>query len=122
SVLYHIAAIEIDYLYADLLRQPFPEQIVALFPFEVREENGSLTPVLGFEQEWYRERLDTVRAHVIDVFRAMDEDDYRRARHLTDYPIDITPEWAAYHLVEHEAEHRGELASLRTRAEHATRT
>jgi hypothetical protein len=121
SVLYHIAAIEIDYLYADLLDQPFPQAIVELFPYEVREENGRLTPVRGFELGWYLERLDAVRAYVVDVFRAMDEADFRRARHLTAYPIDITPEWAAYHLVEHEAEHRGELAALRARAEHATR-
>jgi uncharacterized damage-inducible protein DinB len=118
SVLYHIAAIEIDYLYADLLDQPFPQQIVELFPFDVREEQGRLTPVRGFEPGWYLQRLDTVRTYVLETFQAMDEADFRRPRRLTAYPIDITPEWAAYHLVEHEAEHRGEIASLRMRAEY----
>jgi len=119
SVLYHIAAIEIDYLYADLLGQPFPPAIVDLFPYEVREENGRLTPVRGFDLAWYRHRLDRVRDHVLEVFRAMDEDDFRRVRRLADYPVDITPEWAVYHLIEHEAEHRGEIATLRARAEAA---
>src|SRR5436190_11788329 len=49
SILYHIAAIEADYLYADLLEQPFPQTVVELFPYEVREENGRLTPVHGFD-------------------------------------------------------------------------
>jgi len=57
SILYHIAAIEADYLYADLLQVEFPAEVVALFPYEVREENGRLTPVQGFDLDWYISRL-----------------------------------------------------------------
>jgi len=118
SVLYHIAAIEIDYLYADLLEQPFPQAIVDLFPYDVREENGRLTPVPAFDLPWYLHRLDTTRRQVVEAFRAMDLADFRRVRSL-EY-ADITPEWAAYHLTQHEAEHRGEIAALRAQAEYAT--
>lgn len=119
SILYHIAAIEIDYLYADLLREPFPADIVSLFPYEVREEDGRLTPIQGFDLDWYLHRLDYTRARLLEVFRAMTPDDFRRVRHLTDYVIDITPEWVLPHLMQHESEHRGELVAVRAQAERA---
>jgi uncharacterized damage-inducible protein DinB len=41
--------------------------------------------------------------------------DFRRPRQLPEY--DVTPEWILHHLMQHEAEHRGEMGILRTRAE-----
>jgi uncharacterized damage-inducible protein DinB len=118
SILYHMAAIEADYLYADTLEQPFPEAVIAMFPYEVREENGRLTPVRGYPLGWYLSRLADVRRRVLEAFQAMDLAEYQRVRQL-DY-ADITPEWTLHHLMQHEAEHRGELAALRARAEAAT--
>lgn len=120
SVLYHVAAIEADYLYADILGQPYPQQLVELFPFDVREESGRLTPVRGFELSWYIQRLDRVRSMLLEALQGMSLADFRRARYLQEYNYDITPEWTLYHLTQHEAEHRGELAALRARAEAAT--
>jgi uncharacterized damage-inducible protein DinB len=117
GVLYHIAAIEVDYLYVDTLEQPFPQVVIDMFPYEVREEHGRLTPVRGFDLQWYLHRLDYVRELVLEAFGKIDLADFRRARHLPDY--DITPEWTLYHLTQHEAEHRGELAAIRARAEQA---
>lgn len=118
SILYHIAAIEADYLYADTLEQSFPQEIIDLFPYEVREENGRLAPVRGFELNWYLSRLEHVRQRMLDAFRAMDLTDYQRVRQLEN--TDITPEWTLHHLMQHEAEHREELVALRARAEAAT--
>jgi uncharacterized damage-inducible protein DinB len=120
SVLYHIAAIEADYLYADTLEQAFPQEVIDLFPYEVREENGRLTPVRGFDLGWYIQRLDRVRSLLLEAFRAIDLADFRRARYLREYNYETTPEWVLHHLMQHESEHRGEIASLRARAE-ATR-
>jgi uncharacterized damage-inducible protein DinB len=117
TVLYHIAAIELDYLYADLLGQPFPPDVVERFPYEVREDSGHLTPVRKFDMDWYLQRLTFAHDLLLKSIQSMDLDDFRRARHLTDRPIDITPEWTLFHLTQHEAEHRGELASIRMRAE-----
>jgi uncharacterized damage-inducible protein DinB len=117
TILYHIAAVEADYLYADLLSQPFPGEIADLFPHEVREENGRLTPIRGRQVEWYLHRLEVSRGRLLESFRTMDLGDFRRLRHLTDRPVDITPEWTLYHLTQHEAEHRGELVTMRARAE-----
>jgi uncharacterized damage-inducible protein DinB len=119
SVLYHIAAIEADYLYADILGQPYPQLVVELFPFDVREESGRLTPVRGFELSWYIQRLDRARSMLREALQVMNLADFRRPRSLQEYKYDITPEWTLYHLTQHEAEHRGELAALRARAEAA---
>ena len=115
SILYHIAAIEADYLYVDVLEQPFPSDLMALFPYDVREENGRLTAVQGHDLAWYIHRLDDTRARLLEAFRDITVDDFRRPRHLAEY--DITPEWTLYHLMQHESEHRGELAAVRARAE-----
>jgi uncharacterized damage-inducible protein DinB len=114
SILYHIAAIEIDYVYADLLEEAFPLEIIAMLPFDVREENGLLTQVSGFDLAWYRTRLEAGRRRLLELFEAMDMADYVRARER-DW-ADITPEWTLHHLIQHEAEHRGEIAAIRARA------
>jgi len=121
TVLYHIALIELDYLYSDLLGQSFPQEVVDLFPYEVREESGRLTPIPAFELVWYMSRLDFAHSRVVQIVQAMDLEDFHRVRQLIDRPIDLTPEWTLYHLTQHEAEHRGELAAIRARAQSVER-
>jgi hypothetical protein len=41
----------------------------------------------------------------------MHETDYRRARNFEHY--DVTPEWVLHHLAQHEAEHCGEILTIR---------
>ncbi len=93
TLLYHIAVIELDYLYSDLLGQSFPQEVVDLFPYEVREESGRLTPIPAFELVWYMSRLDFAHNRVVQIVRAMDLEDFHRVRQLVDRPIDLTPEW-----------------------------
>jgi hypothetical protein len=46
TLLYHVAAIEADWLFTEILEgiEPWPKD---LFPFDVREQDGRLTPVNG---------------------------------------------------------------------------
>jgi len=112
TLLYHIAAIELDWLVADVLEGQTPdESIWDLFTYDVRDEQGRLTHVSGHHMAWYRERLDRVRDMLRDTYRNMTLADFRRARSLEHY--DVTPEWVLHHLAQHEAEHRGELMTLR---------
>lgn len=112
TLLYHIAAIEADWLYAEVLEEEqFPPEVVALFPHDVRDERGRLTPVRGLDLEAHLRRLDAVRERLWAVFGAMAPADFRRARGLPDY--DVTPEWVIHHLAQHEAEHRGQIGTLR---------
>jgi hypothetical protein len=46
-------------------------------------------------------------------------DDWRRLRSPDDVDYRVTPEWAVFHLVEHEAGHSFQISALRSRAERA---
>lgn len=116
TLLYHIAAIELDWLYAEVREEPdFPPAVVALFPLDVRNAEGRLTPCLRVDLAAHLARLDTTRAWLLATFRALTLDEFRRARRLPDY--DVTPEWVLHHLMQHEAEHRGEIGLIRALAE-----
>ena len=52
----------------------------------------------------------------MDVFQAMTLAEFRRVRSFEHY--DVTPEWVLHHLIQHEAEHRGQIGSIRDEAEH----
>jgi len=111
TLLHHIAAIEIDWLYADVLEREFPPEVNALFPYDVRDDRGRLTQVLGLSLEEHVRRLDETRAVFLASFREMPLFEFRRVRHHAAY--DVTPEWVIHHLSQHEAEHRGQIAELR---------
>jgi uncharacterized damage-inducible protein DinB len=117
--LYHIAAIETDWLFAEVLADYTPETAVswpdALLPYDVRDEKGWLTHVPDEKLTSHWQRLDAVRSILLDAFRGMSPAEFRRPRHLEKY--DVTPEWVLFHLIQHEAEHRGQILERRTEAE-----
>jgi hypothetical protein len=105
TLLYHIAAIELDYLQADVLEgAPLPDALWALFPIDVRDEQGRLSVVRSVSLDQHLSRLAAVRQALIDVYSGLTVEDFFRPRVLPDY--DITPEWVIHHLIQHEAEHR----------------
>jgi len=120
TVLYHIADIEADWLYAEVLEQPFPPEVAARFPYPTRDAQGRLTQVLGLSLEVHLQRLAMVRDLLLSVYQAMDLVDFRRVRTLPHY--DVTPEWVLHHLMQHEAEHHSQLGALRASAEGALAT
>ena len=111
SILYHMALIEADWLYTEVLELPIPDQLASLFPYDARDQHGLLTSIHGVVLGEHLARLDTVRQHVLASYQALDLHDFRRVRHLPDY--DVTPEWVLHHLAQHEAEHRSEIGALR---------
>ncbi len=115
AVLYHMALIEADWLYTEVLEQQPPPQVEALFPYNHRDAQGHLTQLQGFDLAHYLSLLETVRSLVLDVYQQMGLTDFRRPRSLEAY--DVTPEWVLHHLMQHEAEHRSQIGSLRYRAE-----
>lgn len=115
TLLYHIAAIELDWLYAEVLEQDFPADLVALFPYDVRDPQGRLSVVTGVSLEEHLHRLATVRTALLTAFRELSVEDFRRPRQLPDYAV--TPEWVLHHLMQHEAGHRGEIGEMRRLAE-----
>lgn len=109
TLLYHLAAIEADWLYAEVLQEDFPEDVLAHFPTDVRGASERLSRITGEGLEAHLERLGFVRTRLLERFTGMDETEYRRLRHLPDY--DVSPEWVLHHLAQHEALHRGQISA-----------
>jgi uncharacterized damage-inducible protein DinB len=110
SLLYHIALIEADWLYVEVLGTEWDPEILSLFPLECRSEDSSLTHIEGQSLEEHILRLNKVREIFLSHFHSMDLTDWRQPRVLEHY--DVTPEWVVYHLIEHESHHRGQIFQL----------
>ncbi|MGM0877956.1 MAG: DinB family protein [Bacillota bacterium] len=110
SLLFHIALVEADWLYVEVLGAEWDPEIRSLFPLESHSEDGSLTHIEGQSLEEHFYRLNKVREVLLSHFRSMDLTDWRKPRVLEHY--DVTPEWVVYHLIEHESHHRGQIFQL----------
>jgi hypothetical protein len=91
--------------------------LAQLVVYDVRDGEGQLTVVRGEPLGIHLLRLDAARALFLKTLRTITLTEFRRVRTVETY--DITPEWALHHLMQHEAEHRGQLMELRQRAEKA---
>ncbi|MEM7332743.1 MAG: DinB family protein [Chloroflexota bacterium] len=107
TLLYHIAIIEMDWLFVEVLQRPFPPHLEALFSKPDRDSNGRLTLITGDSISTHLDRLKAVRQALLDAFSKLMLDDFRRPRSFE--PYDVTPEWVIFHLLEHEIEHRGHI-------------
>ena len=77
TLLYHIAAIELDWAFADLQgrdEEAFPAGTWDWFPIDVREEDGRLSPVVE-PMPRHLDRLEWVRGHLLDTLRNMSDTD-----------------------------------------------
>lgn len=118
TLLYHLALIETDYLCIDVLgRDDYFEDLQAILPYRDRDRDGQLSVVTGVALDEHLRRLDTVRQRLLETFAAMTMEQMERPRLLPDWGYEISPAWTLHHLMQHEAEHRGEIGSLRTLAE-----
>jgi uncharacterized damage-inducible protein DinB len=116
TLLYHIAAIEIEWLYCVVVVQEFSAEANALVPHPIRDETGRLSPVGGVSLPNHLQRLDAARQLLLDVYADLTLADFRRARQLPQYHV--TPEWVLYHLTQHETEHRGQIGEIITWSKH----
>ena len=120
TLLYHIVAIELDWLYVEILEQPdYSAKVTTLLPYDVREPSGRLMPVYGESLDSHLARLAVSRQLLLDELRPLTAAELYRVRRFD--PYDVTPEWVLYHLVEHETGHRGEIGELRRQAERSRR-
>ena len=110
TLLYHIAAIELDWLYADLLGRDFPDETAGWFPVDVREEGGRLTPIVE-PYDRHLGRLAWVRAQLLAELWAIADADLDRT--YNPGPQESGGGFILHHLMQHEAEHRGQIGEIR---------
>ncbi|MDQ7820751.1 MAG: DinB family protein [Armatimonadota bacterium] len=117
SLLYHIALVEMSWLYYDLLLQPkLPADVASEFPYPMQTPDGRLTPVLGEPLQSHLARLARSRQVFLEAIRELSGDEWRRLRAPQGEDYAVTPEWVVFHLVEHEAGHAFQISSLKRRA------
>lgn len=110
SLLYHIAYVEAGWLYGEVMeKEAWDSEIEELFPLDGWPD-GKLAHVDGDTLDVHLYRINKVRETLLSHFRSMNLVDWRRARVLDEY--EVTPEWVIYHLMEHEAHHRGQIFQL----------
>jgi uncharacterized damage-inducible protein DinB len=108
TLLYHIADIELDWLYSEILESDIPSGLAALFPIPTRTRDGHLSVVAAMTLAEHEQRLTRVRHEVLERLQNLSETDFYRVRNLE--PYDVNPAWVLYHLLEHEAKHGEQIA------------
>lgn len=111
SLLYHIALIEADYLYADTLGVDYPDWLEELLPWSDRDSTGHLTVVTGVSLEEHLARLDRIRTEFLKEVAALTVDQVNAPRLHPDNYL-VSPAWVLHHLMQHEAEHRGQITAI----------
>ena len=116
ALLYHVGLVEMSWLYLDLLRTELPPDVKALFPWPSRDEAKRLTRVPGRSAAQRLETLATSRKILLEVLGGIDAAEWRRLRTPIDgLDYETNPEWVVFHLIEHEAGHTAQMASLKAR-------
>lgn len=113
SLLYHIALIEADYLYADILGVPYPDWLEGALPWPDRDTDGRLSVVTGVSLADHIARLDRVRGEFLRLVSPLSASDMEAVRDLPEYGYRTSPAWVLHHLMQHEAEHRGQITTIR---------
>lgn len=111
SILYHLAIIEADWLFDDILGTQETDWPSDLFPKDVREDGRHLSDFEGEALNDHLARLDKVREMLLDTIRNMSPDELHRTRERKSYHV--SPAWVLHHLMQHEAEHRSQIGSVR---------
>ncbi len=113
TLLLHIAAVELSWIQEDILRQPMDEEWRIAFP--IRYGTPQLT---GESLAFYVEKLDAVRSQVRPMLQTLQDNDLERTitpldaagdANRTEYSI----RWILFHLIDHEAHHKGQIAQLK---------
>ncbi len=117
TLLYHLADVEIGWLYFDLRGTQPPPEVMADLPFSQDPQGDPrLHRVLGVPLEEHVGRLQRTRRVFLDELRGTTLEDWRRARDPEREDYSVTPEWVLFHLVEHESGHAYQIRSIRRRA------
>ena len=109
--LLHIAGVERSWIGEDIEGRAMGQEWALAFPLRVKMQQ-----VQGEPLEFFLEKLDSVREETRAALSRLSDSDLHRPIQTLDAPPEadrFTVEWILYHLVEHEAHHRGQIALLR---------
>lgn len=110
TLVYHIAAIELDWTFADILETDFPPGAHEWFPYDVRDHNGLLVALVE-PLATHKDRLVWVRDQLFEALGSLHDADLDGTR--TSGGEELGVGFILHHLMQHEAEHRGQIGEIR---------
>lgn len=113
TVLLHIAAVECSWIGEDIMRRPMDDEWKIAFPIRF-----GIPQIKDQPLEYYLKTLDVVREQTKADLKSLEDEDLDRL--IT--PLDpgdpsntsqFSMEWILYHVVDHEAHHKGQIAVMK---------
>jgi len=114
TLLLHIAAAERSWIGEDIMRRPMDEWWKIAFPIRF-----NIPQISGKELSYFTEILAEIREETKDALKTLTDDDLSREV----APLDpgepsnaekrFSIEWILYHMIEHEAHHKGQIAVMK---------
>ncbi len=114
TLLLHIAAVEFSYIQEDIMKRPMGEEWKMAFPVRF-----DMPQVSGEPPEFYIGKLDEVRVQTLEVLGGLTDADLGRMIEPLEPgnsgapPVEYSIEWILYHVTEHEAHHKGQVALMK---------
>ena len=115
SLLYHVALVEMSWLYEDILLESYPDDVIALFPQNHRTPDGRLAIVTDAPLAKHLDRLAATRARFLELMTPMALTDWHTVREPEGADYACSPAWVVFHLVEHEAGHLFQIREIARR-------
>lgn len=113
TLLLHIAAAEFDWIRQDVLGKEFTPEEMEWLRYGYPWMEG-LKPLTGRGVEFHFEKLAAARAHTKEALKPLRTADLEKGFSAPDHPSrSATLRWILYHLVEHCAHHRGQIAYVK---------
>ncbi len=109
TLLYHIAWVELGWLYFDIMLGDAPADLKELLPVHGWDDQERLTHIPGKSMQEHLELLAEARRRFLEQIAPMMLEDWRTLRSPEGDDYSATPEWVVFHLVEHEAGHMYEI-------------
>ncbi len=112
ALLYHIAGVEMGWLFFDVLGTGLPADVQRMFRVDDRTEDGKLRHLPDVPIAEHLERLAASRRRFLAEVSAMPLEQWHDLKYPEGEDYAMTPAWTVYHLVEHEAGHLYEVRRM----------
>lgn len=108
TLLYHIAAVEHDWIFFDIDKIPIDEE-KWIHAFANRFDD--VDQLTGKGLQFYLDALEEVRQKIYERFKLFTDEDLKKV--VESEGRTYTIEWILFHMINHEALHIGQIAMLK---------
>ncbi len=108
TLLYHIAAVEHDWIFYDIDKQEIDEE---RWKYAFATRSDDIDQLKGKGLQFYLDALQEVRDKIFNRFKKFSDNDLKRS--IESEGKTFTIEWILFHLLNHEAVHIGQISLLK---------